>query len=268
MSKLKIERAFELMRVGLSKVAITRALEMTTADWKAFLRRNGTDFAKTFTAIKLREIERKKNEEMRKTLAKGLRPVDFIKLTERGLKQIKKTLLDQHTDIISGNCRFDFEESMEILPYAMRANNGNAYITIRAKEHSGYRGDSTVVVKFPNMFIYLFGHAEIVDTVPTCVAIAAARTKLQGTIDNVAFSTDIVRMLSGVGVDEIVIPTSKHEVFASTHVAIEAANKAFGMNINTEHFINDYLNSSNVTVRPNPDGPIGGVFNIRTRIQK
>lgn len=268
MSKLKIERAFELMKLGLSKVAITRALQMTNADWKAFLRRNGTPFAETFTAIKLREVERRQKEELRKTLAKALRPVDFIKLTESGIAQVRKTLMDHHTNLISGNFMFDFTPNMEILPYAMRANNGCAYITVRAKEHSGYRGDSTVVVKFPNMFIYVFGHGEIVDTVPADVAIAAARTKIQGQVDNAAFSTDIVRMLSGLGIEEIVIPTSKQEIFASTHIAIEAANKAFGMKLNTDHFINDYLNSSNVTVRPNPDGPVGGVFNIRTRVEK
>lgn len=268
MKTRKIERAMEMVRIGMGKAEITRALNFTKADWRDFFKYHGDEDCVNFTDIKAREDAKITKERVNIQLARARRPVDFIKLNERGMEQLKQTLLENQTRLFSGNCRFDFATEMKISPYAMRANNGMAYFTISAREHGGYRGDSIVISRFPNMLIYLLGHADIVDTVPADIALRMARIKLEGDINRTAISNDIGAIVRDATGGEIIVDVSEPVKFSSTHQAIDYVNAKNMLAIDKSLFLNDVVDSGYVTIRANPEGPLQGAFPIRTRIQK
>ena len=268
MKTRKIERAMEMVKIGMGKAEITRALNLTNADWRDFFKYHGDEDANSFTSIKDREDAKIMKERVNKQLARARRPVDFIKLTERGMEQLKLTLAQNQTQLLSGNCRFDFSTEMEISPYAMRANNGMAYFIIKARKHGGYRGDSIVMTRFPNMLIYLLGHADIVDTVPAETALRAATIVLEGEINRAATSNDIGTIVTEAAGGEIIVYASEPVKFSSTYQAINYVNAKNELSIDKSLFLDEVVDSSYVTIRANPEGPLQGVFPIRVRIQK
>lgn len=264
----KVERAYEMVKIGMAMAEITRALKMTNADWKEFIEEYSVDFVSTFSGIRDYVHAKMKKEKLKRKLEESLKPVDFIKLTDHGLKQLKETILNQNARM-ANVCQYcDFDEVAEVVPYGVRGNNGMAYFTVLGKEEGGFTGDLTVSVRFPNSYIYVLGNAEIVDNVPASVAIAAASVKMKGEVDHKAHTKCMDIMLRELGINEIVVDVDTPVKFTSTHRAIVAANQSLGLYINPDHFINEQTDSNFVTIRPTQDGPVGGVFSIRTRIQK
>lgn len=268
MKTRKIERALEMVKIGMGKAEITRALNFTNADWRDFFKYHGDEDFKSFTDIKDREDSKIKKARVKEQMARALRPFDFIKLTERGMEQLKLILVQNQTQLFSGNCRFDFATEMEISPYAMRANNGMAYFIVKAKEHGGYRGDSIVITRFPNMLVYLLGHADVVDTVPADVAIRMARIKLEGELNRQATSNDINVIVMDAAGGEIIVYASEQIKFSSTHQAIDYVNVKNVLAIDKSLFLDEVVDSGYVTIRANPEGPLQGAFPIRVRIEK
>ena len=268
MTARKVIRAMEMVQIEMGKAEITRALGMTKADWRSFLEEYGDDFDTTFTDIKETAAADKRRKAYLRNIARTLRPVDFIKLTEAGIENIKSSLVKHGTSFQSGNAFLNFDFDMEILPYAMRANNGMVYVTVRAKAHSGFKGDANIAIRFPNSFIYLLGYGEIVDMVPSEIAVKAGNIKLGGTLDRAALSTNIESMVTDCYGSDLSISLAKQTKFTSTYEAIDKANEVLGTRIDKTLFLNERVDSNYVTVRANPEGPLEGAFIIRTKVQK
>lgn len=268
MTARKIIRAMEMVQIEMGKAEITRALGMTNADWRTFFKEYGDEFDTTFTDIKESAAADKRREVYLRNAARALRPADFIKLTEAGIENIKTNLAKYGTNFQSGNAHIPFDVSMEILPYAMRANNGMLYATIRAKAHSGYKGDANVALRFPNSFVYLFGYGEIVGMVPSEIALKACKIKLTGALDRPALSANVETMVNDAFNSDIIIRVTEQVKFTSVYKAIDKANESNGLHIDKALFLNERVNSSFVTVRANPEGPLEGTFIIRTKVQK
>lgn len=268
MKSRKVERAYEMVKIGMAMAEITRALKMTNADWKEFIEEFSVDFISTFSGVRDYIHAKMKKDELKRKQAEALKPADFIKLTDRGMILLKQTIVNKNPHMANACSYCDFDEIAEVEPYGVRGNNGMAYFTVSGKEEGGFTGDLTVSVRFPNSYIYILGNGDIVDTVPASVALAAARVKMTGAIDNLAHTKCIDIMLRDMKVDEIVIGVDTPTSFTSTHRAIIAANQYLGLYLNPAHFIDEQVNSSFVTIRPRPDAPVEGVFSIRTRVEK